>query len=135
MEDIRSIYPGLEEPFYGPGDYSPILLSFDAEIVLAADDQDYQGDSYVLYRRGDSFGVLIFGWGSCSGCDALQACNTYKELDQLRNNLYDSIGWDTAKNIQKYFNEHDWEGDFSWSSKECKQWVADCKKYFKKLLK
>ena len=71
MEDIRSIYPGLEEPFYGPGDYSPILLSFDAEIVLAADDQDYQGDSYVLYRRGDSFGVLIFGWGSCSGCDAL----------------------------------------------------------------
>lgn len=134
MENIRTLYPDLKEPFYGPGNYYPMLENFDAEIVISVDDRDYQGDSYLLYRRGDTYGVLIFGWGSCSGCDALQACETYEQLDQLMNGLYESIQWDSLENTLRYFENHDWEGDYTWHSNECRQWVQECKEYLHGIL-
>lgn len=60
----------------GPSSYQPIMDSF-GNIILQVDDNDYQGDSRLLYREDDRIGFLQFGWGSCSGCDSLQACHSY----------------------------------------------------------
>lgn len=64
--------------------YQPIIESF-GPILVQVDQNDYQGDSYVVY--GNSWDApiryLVFGWGSCSGCDALQGCNSYEEVDRL----------------------------------------------------
>ena len=138
MTSAKILYPDINpNNFYGPGDYSPILEDL-GEIILQHDDHDYQGDSFVLYTRNvdgyDQYGILIFGWGSCSGCDALQACDSYNEIDSLRNSLESSIQWDSLKNTLRYLDEHDWAGDYTWGSSECRNFVLAAKKLLREKL-
>lgn len=73
-------------------DYEEIVSTF-GEILIEAHEGDYQGDSKYLVKKGDLYGIVTFGWGSCSGCDALQACNTQEEIDQLQDDLERGIVW------------------------------------------
>jgi hypothetical protein len=69
-------------------DYTPIINHFGwAQIVIH--DRGYSGDTFVLYHAafGSRYRILVIGWGSCSGCDALQACKTYADIDALINHL------------------------------------------------
>ena len=98
-----SLYPDFNGTEY---DYQPIVDMF-GDVILQVEQEDYQGDTWVLYKRGTRYGRLEFGWGSCSGCDALQACSTLKEIDQLINELYESIEWfEDADIALKYFIDH-----------------------------
>ena len=115
------IYPDFEGG-YGPCDYGPILESF-GKILVRVDDDDYQGDSRVLYEDGDRVGFLKFGWGSCSGCDALQAAETIAEVDALIAELRGQIQWKARAEMREYFQSHDWEGDYDCHSNEAKSFV------------
>lgn len=109
--------------------YRAIVESFVPTILLEVSDHDYQGDSRFLVQDGPRYGWLQFGWGSCSGCDALQACDTRDELGRLWERLRDSVKW--FKNKQealKFFQEHDWEGDYSWHDDEQKEFVKEALK-------
>lgn len=89
----RLIFPDVD--FDGVGhlhDYSPIIESF-GDVLVQVDEDDYSGDSFVLLRKVDQYGFLCFGWGSCCGCDALQACETVEHLDELINELQNDIKW------------------------------------------
>lgn len=115
--------------FSSPSSYQPMLDSF-GTILVQVDDNDYQGDSRVLYRDGQRFGWLQFGWGSCSGCDALQACDSFAEIEKLMEELCSQVRWfDSAAECLKFFNEHDWESDYSNDREEQKKFIADCKAY------
>lgn len=93
-----------EDCFY---DYQPIIDSF-GEVVLQKDKEDYQGDSFVVLKNNAKYGFLTFGWGSCSGCDALQACNTFSEVDELIESLYNSITWfDNLNDLKDYVKKRD----------------------------
>jgi hypothetical protein len=100
-------------------DYQSLIDSMEVETLLVKSDEDWQGDSFYLVQ--DAFGrvgYLQFGWGSCSGCDALQACddNIYL-LTGLRNDLYSEIKWfDARAEALEWFKTHDWEGDWVWHS-------------------
>lgn len=79
--------------------YTEIVETF-GEIVVEATEEDYQGDSLFLIRQADSsewngfrYGVLTFGWGSCSGCDSLQAVDTQEDVDSLQDDLERGIQW------------------------------------------
>lgn len=110
--DARAVYPSSD---YGWYDYNPMLGAF-GTIAIQHDDNGYQGDSRVLYDCDGRVGHLIFGWGSCSGCDALQACSNYEELQALCNSLQDDILWfDTYSEALAWFQSHDWEGDFGYA--------------------
>jgi hypothetical protein len=115
MTDIRALYPdAFDDHYYVGGDYQHMLDDFGA-IVLQVDDDDYQGDSRLIYRDGERYGWLQFGWGSCSGCDALQACRSYEDLEALRTQLHDQIRWfDSLDALQAFFRAHDWVGDYSY---------------------
>lgn len=93
MKPISDVYPDAGEyGYFGVYDYGPLIESIGHEVLVKVDDDDYQGDSNVLFRRADgAFGYLNFGWGSCSGCDALQACDSYEDLESLRNSLVAGI--------------------------------------------
>jgi len=83
----------------GTGNYQPIINYF-GEVLIQEDDKDYQGDSYILYKNYD---LLIFGWGSCSGCDSLKACNSIEQLDSLIQQLKDSIiHLETKEKVKEY---------------------------------
>jgi hypothetical protein len=110
MQDVREVYPKCAiknewdegEWFSSPYDYDPLLESFGYEIAVKEDEHNYQGDSFVLFRNGLCFGVLVFGWGSCSGCDALQACNSYEDVEKLQKELHEEILWFDKDQVMPY---------------------------------
>lgn len=114
MKDIKEVYS--PKGIWGWSDYTPLLESFGYDKLLQIDDDDYQGDSRVLYKNNDQYGFLTFGWGSCSGCDSLQACNNLEEVDQLRKELYDSIIWKSRDEMLAYMRDHDWKVDYGYSA-------------------
>ena len=109
--------------FCSPSNYQPILDEF-GEILVQVDDEDSAGDSRVLYRDDSRFGWLQFGWGSCSGSDALQGCSNMKEVQELIDSLQSEIEWfDSQEEAIKFFETHDWEGDYSWREDKQKEFV------------
>jgi len=123
MKTYEEMYGKHTGAFYAPCDYNPILGAI-GEIVLQVDDSDYQGDSRVLYKDGDNWGVLFFGWGSCSGCDALQACDSPTEVEELGQQLESSVRWKPQEEMLTWLYEHDWKGDYSWYEEETHKFVA-----------
>lgn len=110
-------------------DYQPMLGAF-GKIVIQVDDNGYQGDSRLLYDENSKIGVLIFGWGSCCGCDSLQACCSLEEVQELCDELQESIKWfDDKKQALEYFTNHDWQGDYSWYQDETKEFINKCIEY------
>lgn len=116
LKPMREVY-GDDQSDYGCWyDYKPMGDSF-GEILIWKKSNDYQGDTFaIIYEKeNDRYGTLTFGWGSCSGCDALQGCSTIEDLDQLASALYSSIVWYPNKEqLTTWMLYHDWEGDFSW---------------------
>lgn len=72
--------------------YRQIVETF-GSIVVGTEWGSYQGDSLFLVRRADDYGLLTFGWGSCSGCDALQACSSQADVDRVQHDLERGIRW------------------------------------------
>lgn len=119
MKPISEVFEG---DYYN---YDRLLSSMGYEIVLQVDDKDYAGDSRVLYQASDRYGLLIFGWGSCSGCDALYACCTLEEVETLRTDLHNQIIWKDSKNeMREFIANRDWEAQYSYHAEETRDFVA-----------
>lgn len=58
---------------YGGVDYDDLLRASGHEIVESEEFGAYQGDFVFLLRKAGRYGIAVVGYGSCSGCDALQA--------------------------------------------------------------
>lgn len=99
----RLAFPGCEsEDSFSPPDYMAIVNLIGKPLVRTGDGS-YQGTMFVLLAANGSHGFLKFGWGSCSGCDALQSCDSYKSLGDLMSNLMRSVEWfDTLAGAQAY---------------------------------
>jgi hypothetical protein len=122
------------------GDFETYCVSYSeltdlfGENLLEVRDNDYQGDTRIILRGPDGrIGWLQFGWGSCSGCDALQACDSFEALAELFDRLRDGIKWGTAAELLEFFNTHDWEGDYSWHAEEQTEFVTKAKELLSKL--
>lgn len=127
FKDLKRLYESPDDfEWYG---YQPMVSSF-GTIAIQVEDHDWQGDSRILYDDDGCIGFLMFGWGSCSGCDAFYGCNTFKEAEKLYNELKGSIKWfDSRKHALEWFNAHDWEGDYSGRDKNTKFFVRLCIEY------
>lgn len=97
--------------FYAPS-YDELVDSFGVTTLIEEHDDDYQGDSYYLLSNGSEFGILVFGWGSCSGCDSLEACDSREEVIALRDDLWNGIVWRTEEDMIEYIKTKDW--DLEW---------------------
>jgi len=128
--EIRAMFPDLDkegESFSmccGLG-YEGLVSKFCASIELNEPDDEYQGDSFLLLRDADGrLGYLKFGWGSCSGCDALQGCESFAELAELFDSLRDSVRWFESDDAAKaWFLAHDWKGDAGWGD-GCRNFIG-----------
>lgn len=137
MVDVKVIYEHKNQDNYhnndgfgwGFSNYDPMINAF-GNAVVHESDNDYQGDDYVLYDNEGRVGHLIFGWGSCSGCDSLQACTSWEELQDLCDHLEGSIRWfDSYESALTWFCEHDWEGDWSWGRDKSREYRDESVKY------
>lgn len=117
MKTIAEAFPNLRVvhddwvEMNHPG-YNELIQSTGVSVLVSLETDDYSGDCLMLLSDGKRFGYLIFGYGSCSGCDALQACETTDEVEELRNHLYHSIRWEeTFEEMLSFLENHDWETD------------------------
>lgn len=124
LEKIPEIYPDTKnENFYGESDYTPMVKSF-GEILIEVADNEYRGDTRYLLKNESKFGLLIIGWGSCSGCDALQATNTIQELAELMQSIENDVKWfDSFEELRSYVKNKDWDLEHSWCAKETREFV------------
>lgn len=113
-DEMRQLY-GKDEGYSYVTDYMPIIRSFGGVLIEIADD-GYHGDSYILYTKhgptSQLYGILVFGWGSCSGCDALQACDTWEDVAELYNQLESQIKWFTESEARAYVKNKDWSAEW-----------------------
>lgn len=106
------------EYFYTDDCYESLVASA-GEIVGAWNIGDWQGDEVYLLKNGDQYGFIVVGYGSCSGCDALQACENQEEVDELKQSIVDEIVWGSKEYIYDYifsveanrwyFHEDQWD--------------------------
>ena len=129
MKTAKELYPSHweqeqnEKWFFGPSNYQPIIDEF-GNVLIQVDDHDYQGDSRVMYEKDGKYGFLIFGWGSCSGCDSLQACESIKDVQDLIDTLHNGIHWfDSLDELKLYFKEKDWQLEYAWHAEETKEFI------------
>lgn len=77
--------------------YEDLVDSLGYDVLVMGEDGDYQGDLYFLLRDENKFALLIFGCGSCSGCDELEA-NRSSDVDaQVRN--FTAVRDDFGRNL------------------------------------
>lgn len=115
MIDVIKEFPNVKKHggFSRPS-YFEIVSKF-GNIEIQTHDKDYQGDSFYLLKRGSEYGYLAISWGSCSGCDALQACESYEELQNLVSKLEVSIVWqESIEKMKDWVNARDWQGTAEW---------------------
>lgn len=136
MKTIIDVYPEIKEEFSFICDYNPLIKSFEYDILLQIDEEDYQGDSFILLKNKDQIGYLCFGWGSCSGCDSLQACESIEDIKNLQEELHNDIKWfDTPTKALNWFTSHDWEGDHVFRSEYAKIFILKAKNILGDLIK
>jgi uncharacterized protein (TIGR02996 family) len=95
---MRPITENMVSEYGANIDYNELIATFEYTQILEDIQGDYQGTVYVLLQDGERLGILIYSYGSCSGCDGLQACESLKDLVDLQKELYESIKWYNNKN-------------------------------------
>jgi hypothetical protein len=102
MQDLHEVLADqMDEEFYPSVSYTQLVKSIGVEILNEAEFGDYQGDIIFTVRDRRKHGILVCGFGSCSGCDAIQSITEYDRLDEkkigdltaLRDQLAGSIYW------------------------------------------
>ena len=110
--------------------YDMIVDAFGYQNPIWVEDDDFQGDSYALLKDGEKRGFLVFGWGSCSGCDWLQGCDTIEDITELYNHLLSEILWkDSAAEMLEYMNAKDWDVEWYARKPEWKDFLDKAKSY------
>ena len=117
--------------FFCISDYNPMLNAI-GNIIIAVDDENCQGDSRILYQKNNKIGYLIFGWGSCPGCDALRACKNIQDVEELYQSLKKQVKWFNSKQeALDWFTNKDWELEHEYHAKEFETFINKVIKYLK----
>lgn len=95
--------------------YRDVVETF-GEVLIEEVYGDYSGDSLFLIRESseyERYGVLTFGWGSCSGCDALESCSSQEEVNNLQDDLERGIKWFySISDVKEYLTNGGLKGSY-----------------------
>jgi hypothetical protein len=93
--------------------YEDLIQQFAQIEIMVALGEAYEGDAHLLLKSldGKRLGFLYYGWGSCSGCDAFEACYSPEDFWNLRCDLERSVQWfDTPAELRAFLEARDWKG-------------------------
>ena len=82
--------------YYHPPTYHEGFKSLGIEILEWVTFGIYQGDYAVIVKKDKTLGFVVIGYGSCSGCDALEACDSSEEYNDLISSVLKDIYWGTT---------------------------------------
>lgn len=103
-----------EKPFdlYDQPGYQEMMTNSGYNVLAWETFGDYQGDYAAVLSNGMDYGFTVIGYGSCSGCDALEGCDTQEEYDTLmesvRNNIFWGNQYDVRNKILNSFDDNNW---------------------------
>lgn len=116
----------LRDDGWVSAEYNELVGALGLEVIKTEDFGSFQGDTITLVKEGERYGVLVFGWGSCSGCDALQACHEWSQVDELALDLYRAIRWsDTREGIAEVVEDADHRNEWFLYDEEAKAFLDD----------
>lgn len=122
--NVRDLYPDSDGDSLS--DYTPILEAL-GEVVVRVNERDCSGSTWVLLRRDAEWGYLCFGWGSCSGCDALQGCSSFDDAQVLADTIESQVMWRSCAEMMKWFASHDWGGDWHADNDDVARFIEQAK--------
>lgn len=102
----ESDYSYGDGPQWSSPDWRDLVNSFGLDVLEWHEFGSYQGDIVAVLADGERRGWLVIGYGSCSGCDALQGVVGYEskapwtdlpEVVALRAETFDKIRWFDAE--------------------------------------
>lgn len=102
----------MTEYFYAPG-WEAGFEERGMNIVAWETFGDWQGDYAVVFKANDNlFAFDVIGYGSCSGCDSMEACETEKEYKELISGVVNRLQWlsadQTIDRINNEFDDNNW---------------------------
>lgn len=107
FEEMLKEYEYNTKECFSFDDYTLIFKSF-GNILLQTKIGTYSGDYIILYNENNKYQLLISGYGSCSGCDSLLACNNENDFNMLVNNIKESIKeFNSIKELVEYLENKD----------------------------
>lgn len=109
----------MTDYFYAEESYSDLVASA-GTIIKEWEIGSWSGDLVYLLKNGNKFGFTVLGYGSCTVCDALQACANKEDVDELKADIARGIFWGNAEEVEAYaindnyanrwyYHEHDWK--------------------------
>ena len=98
---------------YTAPSYEEGLKSRFIEVIGSQTFGHYQGDYIFIVKNSEGeLGVVVVGYGSCSGCDALEACETEEQFNSLIDSIVANIKWGSKKKLISYVKnevkDNDW---------------------------
>lgn len=114
---------------YPSAEYHDLYESKGLTVELSDFFGSYQGDAaIVLSNDKGQYAVTVFGYGSCSGCDALQSCDTWQEVEAMSEAAVARLDWKESKSIvfQEMYDkmlDDDRKGDWYMFDPDFKEWV------------
>lgn len=102
--------------------YIDLLEATGLTVETSKDFGSYQGDSIAVVSDGVRRGIVVWGYGSCSGCDALEGATPsywredeeqdWSEVNSLADSLLESVRWapdgDVSLIAKEMLDKNDW---------------------------
>lgn len=114
-------------------DYHDMVASWGYTVEHLEYFGDYQGDVVALLTRPNAVGLVVIGYGSCSGCDVLEAVKDevyyvsdgtdLQPLIDLSESLREDIHWEKSRRVLREWIDanlanHWWRWD-----REIMEWI------------
>lgn len=141
---MKTLFEKEETPEYEEG-----LKKLGYKIIAFECFGDWQGDYFAVVEKDNKIGYVIIGYGSCSGCDSLMACNwpswisetndedfqyADKQIRELFSDIEKSIRWgNPSELIRDLLRGNRWSNNIQWY-KEDKGFKESRKKLVEALL-
>lgn len=101
--------------------YNAMVKGWGFQVVMMEPFGSYQGDYAVLLKdrdRYDRYGWVTIGYGSCSGCDTMEALDADNDEDgykEFSDRTREAIKWDSAQGLITWLSDTIiQEGKYSW---------------------
>lgn len=97
--------------------YEDIVKSWGWTVLNFETFGSYQGDHLALLERGAEVGLIVFGYGSCSGCDELESITPYgydegepvdwSPVTNFATQLRESVHWESSRDaLRNWIDAH-----------------------------
>lgn len=91
--------------YYSPPMHYDDIVATQGEVIKDWVIGQWQGDYVYLLKNNDLYSIVIIGYGSCSGCDAWEACENDEEFEELKQSVLNRIVWGSKQDIIDELND------------------------------